>query len=270
MSQRDQLKKARAARAKKRGKFAFILIVLIALYVWAIAGIEFRGIQETAGPVTQSILKGFISPDWSYVYSPDGEDLIRGLLETLAIAIVGIFLSIILAVPVGLWAAKNLSSSSITSQSGKGVLSFFRTLPDIILALLFIKVVGPGAYAGMLALGIGAIGMLGKLYAEEVEAMDPGPVESITAVGGNKLQQLAFGVIPQVLPGFISATLYRFEINMRSAATLGLIGAGGIGTSLIFAIQGRSWDRVGIIIIGIVIVVLIVDFISSALRKRIV
>lgn len=100
-------------------------------------------------------------------------------------------------------------------------MSFFRTLPDIILALLFIKVVGPGAFAGMLALGIGAMGMLGKLYAEEVEAMDPGPVESIAAVGGNKLQQLAFGVIPQVLPGFISATLYRFEINMRSAATLG-------------------------------------------------
>ncbi|GEN86316.1 phosphonate ABC transporter, permease protein PhnE [Oceanobacillus sp. FSL W8-0428] len=266
MSQRDQLKKA---RARKRGKIAIILIGLIAIYVWAISGIEFRGIQETAGPVTKNILKGFISPDWSYVYSPDGEDLIRGLLETLAIAIAGIFLSIILAVPVGLWAAKNLSKSFITSQSGKGVLSFFRTLPDIILALLFIKVVGPGAFAGMLALGIGAMGMLGKLYAEEVEAMDPGPVESIAAVGGNKLQQLAFGVIPQVLPGFISATLYRFEINMRSAATLGLIGAGGVGTALIFAIQGRSWDRVGIILIGIVVVVLIVDLLSSALRKRI-
>ncbi|MBY7141621.1 phosphonate ABC transporter, permease protein PhnE [Virgibacillus sp. NKC19-3] len=267
MSQRDQLKKA---RVKRRGKLALLLIALVVLYVWAFSGIEFKGIQETAGPVTKNILKGFISPDWSYVYSPDGEDLIRGLVETLAIAIVGIVLSVIFAIPIGLWASKNLSSNFLAFQSGKGLLSFIRTLPDIILALLFIKVVGPGAYAGMLALGIGAIGMLGKLYAEEVEAMDPGPVESITAVGGNKLQQLAFGVIPQVLPGFISATLYRFEINMRSAATLGLIGAGGIGTSLIFAIQGRTWDRVGMILIGIVVVVLIVDLISSALRKRIV
>lgn len=267
MNQSVPLKKA---RRKRRWKFTALFIVLIALYTWAFSGIEFKGIQETAWPVTKNILHGFISPDLSFVYSPDGEDLIRGLLETLAIAIVGIILSIIFAIPIGLWAAKNLSSTSLISQSGKGILSFFRTMPDIILALLFIKVVGPGAYAGMLALGIGAIGMLGKLYAEEVEAMDQGPVESIAAVGGNKLQQLAFGVIPQVLPGFISATLYRFEINMRSAATLGLIGAGGIGTPLIFAIQGRSWDRVGIIIIGIVILVLIVDLISSALRKRIV
>ncbi|GAF63180.1 phosphate ABC transporter permease protein [Bacillus sp. TS-2] len=267
MKSTDSLKRERLIR---RAKYSLLFIILASLYTWAFASLEFRGLLDTAWPVTKNIINGFISPDLSYIYNPQGEDLIRGLLETLAIAIVGVVLSVILAVPIGLWAAKNLSKYSLISHGGKGTLSFFRTLPDIILALLFIKVVGPGAYAGMLALGIGAIGMLGKLYAEEVEAMDPGPVESIVSVGGNKLEQLAFGVIPQVLPGFISATLYRFEINMRSAATLGVIGAGGIGTPLIFAIQGRSWDRVGIILIGIVVVVLIVDLISSALRKRIV
>ncbi|MDY7220943.1 phosphonate ABC transporter, permease protein PhnE [Halalkalibacterium halodurans] len=266
MKRSDLFKKERFLR---RAKFSLLFIVLLALYGWAIAGIQFNGMLDTAWPVTKSIVQGFLTPDTSYIYNPEGEDLLRGLLETLAIAIVGICLSIVLAIPIGLWAAKNLSSTPLISQGGKSTLSFIRTLPDIILALLFIKVVGPGAYAGMLALGIGAIGMLGKLYAEEVEAMDPGPVESIVAVGGNKLEQLAFGVIPQVLPGFISATLYRFEINMRSAATLGVIGAGGIGTPLIFAIQARNWDRVGMIMIGIVLVVLIVDWCSSALRKRV-
>lgn len=138
------------------------------------------------------------------------------------------------------------------------------------MALLFIAIVGPGPYAGMLALGFSAIGMLGKLYAEEIESIDPGPAEALVAAGANKLQILWFAVVPQVLPGFISATLYRFEINMRSASTLGVVAAGGIGTPLLFAIQGRSWDRVGIILIGLVVFVLIIDLISSALRKKVV
>lgn len=136
------------------------------------------------------------------------------------------------------------------------------------MALLFITIVGPTPYAGMLALGVSAMGMLGKLYAEEIEAIDPGPSEALVAAGANKLQVLLFAVVPQVLPGFISATLYRFEINLRSAATLGIVGAGGIGAPLIFAINGRSWDRVAIILIGLVVFVLVIDLISSALRKK--
>ncbi|WP_059104535.1 phosphonate ABC transporter, permease protein PhnE [Shouchella shacheensis] len=255
---------------KRRLKTAFVILLLLAIYVWAFGGINYSGIRESAGPVTRAILGGFINPDWDYVYSPEGEDLLRALLETLAIAVVGIFVSVLIAVPVSFWAARNLSRLRAISSSGKFVLSFLRTFPDIVMALLFIKVVGPGAYAGMLALGIGAVGMLGKLYAEEIEAMDRGPEEALIATGANKLQILWFAVVPQVLPGFISATLYRFEINMRSAATLGVIGAGGIGTPLIFAITGRSWDRVGIILIGIVVVVLLIDLISSNLRKRVV
>ncbi len=120
----------------------------------------------------------------------------------------------------------------------------------------------------MIALGIGAVGMLGKLYAEEIESIDKGPTEALIATGANKMQILWYAVVPQVLPGFISATLYRFEINMRSAATLGIIGAGGIGTPLIFSITARNWERVGMILIGIVVVVLIIDLLSSALRNE--
>ncbi|MBM7837419.1 phosphonate transport system permease protein [Alkalihalobacillus xiaoxiensis] len=251
-------------------KTAVIVLALISLYVWGFAGINFSGISPNAGTVTSAILNGFINPEWDYIYRPGQEDLIQNLLETFAIALVGITLSIILSFPIAFWAARNLSVKRIISGSGKSFLSFFRTFPDIVMALIFIAIVGPSPYAGMLALGVSAMGMLGKLYAEEIEAIDPGPSEALVAAGANKLQVLLFAVVPQVLPGFISATLYRFEINLRSAATLGIVGAGGIGAPLIFAINGRSWDRVAIILIGLVVFVLVIDLISSALRKKVI
>ncbi|WP_078395110.1 phosphonate ABC transporter, permease protein PhnE [Shouchella patagoniensis] len=255
---------------KRRIQTALIILIVLLIYIWGFSGLNYTGIRSTAGTVTQAILDGFLNPDWDYIYRSDtSTHLIGNLLETFAIALVGITISIVIAFPVAFWAARNLSVMRLISGSGKSVLSFLRTFPDIVMALLFISVVGPGAYAGMLAIGISAVGMLGKLYAEEIEAIDPGPSEALVAAGANKLQVLWFAVVPQVLPGFISATLYRFEINMRSAATLGIVGAGGIGTPLLFAINGRSWDRVGIILIGLVVFVLIIDFISSALRKKV-
>ena len=128
----------------------------------------------------------------------------------------------------------------------------------------------PGSFSGVLALGIHSVGMLGKLLAEDIEGLDFSAVESLKASGANKIKTLVFAVIPQIMPAFLSLILYRFELNLRSASILGLIGAGGIGTPLIFAIQTRSWDRVGIILIGLVLMVAIVDLISGSIRKRIV
>ncbi|MBU8598554.1 phosphonate ABC transporter, permease protein PhnE [Shouchella clausii] len=255
---------------KRRIQSAAIILGLLLLYIWGFGGIDYSGITKNAWVITGAIMDGFLNPDWSYVYRPGEVDLISNLLETFAIALVGISLSVVLSFPIAFWAARNLSVKRIVSGSGKSFLSFFRTFPDMVMALLFIAIVGPGPYAGMLALGFSAVGMLGKLYAEEIESIDPGPTEALVAAGANKLQILWFAVVPQVLPGFISATLYRFEINMRSASTLGVVAAGGIGTPLLFAIQGRSWDRVGIILIGLVVFVLIIDLISSALRKKVV
>ena len=112
--------------------------------------------------------------------------------------------------------------------------------------------------------------MLGKLFVEDIESLDFSAVESLKASGANKMKTLMFAVIPQILPSFISLILYRFELNLRSASILVLIGAGGIGTPLIFALQTRSWDRVGMILIGLIAMVALVDLISGAVRKRIV
>ncbi|WP_416829124.1 phosphonate ABC transporter, permease protein PhnE [Ectobacillus polymachus] len=247
-----------------------IAALLILIYIWAFSGMPIHGIKPTAARVTTSILSGIFHPDWSYVLLPDGEDLVHGLIDTLAIAVLGTFISSILCVPFAFWAATNMSKGKVISGSGKFVLSFVRTFPEIVMALLFIKAVGPGSFAGVLALGLHSIGMLGKLFSESIENMDLGPTEALIATGANKIQVLWYAVLPQVLPDLLSYTLYRFEINVRSAAILGVIGAGGIGTPLIFALSSRNWSRVGIILLGIIIMVTFIDWISGYIRRKFV
>lgn len=257
-------------KPKKNRYRLLIYIALILVYVWAFAGIPYSGIKETAGQVSKSILAGLFSPDWGYVYLPDGEDLLRGLLDTLTISVLGTFISTIICIPFAFWSAVNMSRGKVISGSGKIFLSLIRTFPEVVMAILFIKAVGPGSFAGVLALGLHSVGMLGKLFADEVENIDNGPLEALMAVGASRLQILWFAVIPQVLPGFLSYTLYRFELNLRSATILGIIGAGGIGTPLIFALSTRNWDRVGIILLGIIIMITTIDLISGTLRKKLV
>lgn len=255
----------------KKSRYRWLIYVLLAaVYIWAFSGIPFSGFKETAGQITKAIFSGLFSPDWDYVYLPDGEDLLRGLLDTLAISILGTVISTVLCIPFAFWAAVNMSSTRWVSGPGKALLSFIRTFPEIVMALIFIKAVGPGSFAGVLALGLHSVGMLGKLFADEVENMYTGPTEALIAAGATRLQVLWFAVLPQVLPGFLSYTLYRFEINLRSATILGVIGAGGIGTPLIFALTSRNWDRVGIILLGIIVMITIIDLISGALRKKLV
>src|SRR5690606_28382663 len=224
---------ARVPRPKRRwGLRIALAAALILLYGWALAGIPFDGWKETAGQVSRSIIAGLLSPDWDYVYLPEGEDLLRGLLDTLAIAVLGTFVSALLCLPFAFWAAAGGGKAKAASGSGKFMLSFIRTFPEIVMAILFIKAVGPGAFAGVLALGLHSIGMLGELFAGEVELVDRGQLEALKAAGANRLQVWWYAIMPQVLPGFLNDTLYRFEINVRSAAILGVSGAGGIGTPL--------------------------------------
>ncbi|MDR0268187.1 phosphonate ABC transporter, permease protein PhnE [Paenibacillus sp.] len=251
-------------------RFALITLIVIAVYYWSAQGIHFEGIQGTAGTVSKSILQGFLHPDWSFVYIPEGEDLLRGLLDTLVISILGTVIAAVVCIPFAFWASTNMSRRLAISGSGKIMLSVIRVFPEIIVAILFIKAVGPGSFAGVLALGIHSVGMLGKLYAETIENIDRGPQEALVASGANRLQVLRYAVLPQVIPQFLSYSLYRFEINIRSAATLGLVGAGGIGTPLIFALQARNWNRVGIILLGIIVLVILTDLISDWIRKRII
>lgn len=247
-----------------------ITIVVLAIIVWGFAGMPALELKSKSIEILKSIFNGLFHPDWGYVYIPAGEDLLRGLLETFAIAVIGTFIAAIICIPFAFLGARNLIKVRPVTGITKFILSVIRVFPEIVMALIFIKAVGPGSFSGVLALGIHSVGMLGKLFVEDIERLDFTSVEALKASGANKTKTLIFAVIPQILPSFLSLVLYRFELNLRSASILGLIGAGGIGTPLIFALQTRSWDRVGIILIGLVIMVAIVDFISGAIRKRIV
>ncbi|OHR84038.1 phosphonate ABC transporter, permease protein PhnE [Staphylococcus sp. HMSC34C02] len=247
-----------------------IAIVVLGIIAWGFVGMPALELKSKSIEILKSIFNGLFHPDWDYVYIPAGEDLLRGLLETFAIAVIGTFIAAVICIPFAFLGARNFIKVRPVTGMTKFILSVIRVFPEIVMALIFIKVVGPGSFSGVLALGIHSVGMLGKLFVEDIERLDFTSVEALKASGANKTKTLIFAVIPQILPSFLSLVLYRFELNLRSASILGLIGAGGIGTPLIFALQTRSWDRVGIILIGLVIMVAIVDLISGAIRKRIV
>lgn len=255
---------------RERLKKWTVTLILLAVVLWSAFSFPFEGIKETAGKIASSILSGFIHPDLSYVWTGDGEDLISILLLTVAIAFLGTFISAILSLPFAFWAARTKMKNGIISDAGKLFLSFVRTFPEIVLALMFIKAVGPGSFAGVLAVGFHSIGMLAKLFSEAIENLDTSANEAIISSGGSKTNVTFFSVLPQLMPELISNTLFRFELAIRSASILGIVGAGGIGTPLIFAIQTRSWERVGIILIGVIIMVTLVDGISGMIRKRLV
>ncbi len=244
-------------------------IVVFGLIIWGFDGIEFKGIMQSAGSAIRALGRGFINPDLVYATNPTVDGLPYAILETIAIAISGTFVSAIISIPFALLASQNIVGPKV-SKVGKLIVTMIRSFPELILALIFISVVGPGAPAGILALGIHSIGMLGKLFSEAIESMDMGVKEALESCGGNYFEVLFRAVLPQVSPELISYTLYRFEINMRAASTLGLVGAGGIGAPLIFAIRTRSWSRAAVIIIVLVVTVTIIDQISGRIRKRIV
>jgi phosphonate transport system permease protein len=246
-----------------------IFIIVLSLIIWAFDGVNYNGLMPSASGTIIGMWNGIMHPDVSYLTDWTIDGLPYAIVETIAIAISGTFVSGVLAIPFALIASQNIVGRRV-SKVGKFVITMIRTFPELILALIFIGIVGPGAPAGILALGVHSIGMLGKLFSESIESMDIGVKEALESCGGNSTEVLFRAVIPQVLPEFLSYTLFRFEINMRAAATLGLVGAGGIGAPLIFAIKARDWERTGIIVIVLIVTVTIIDIISSRIRKKLV
>jgi phosphonate transport system permease protein len=220
-------------------------------------------------------------PEWSAIF-PDADSwgeklsllftkpdrsLAGQMILTVQIALWGTFLAVFLAVPLGLASARNIAPAWIVWPVRR-VMDLLRSIPDLVMATLFIVAVGLGPLAGVLALAMNTGGVLAKLFSEAVESIDKGPVEGVRATGGTTLHEIVWGVIPQVAPLWTSFALYRFESNSRAATVLGLIGAGGIGQTLFEAIQGFQYDRVAAIAIVIVVAVTLIDTLSQVMRKR--
>lgn len=193
---------------------------------------------------------------------------LRPLADTLAMSIAGTALAVVLSLPLALLAAPNLSPHPVVLVAARTVLSALRSVPEIILGILFVAVVGFGALPGVLALGLHSVGMVGKFYAEAIEHVDPRPIEAARAAGASPLQVITHAVLPQVLPQMADITIYRWEYHFRASAVLGIVGAGGIGFELIAALRLLDYAQVSAILLAILACVLVVDAIGSTLRKR--
>src|SRR5499426_588247 len=203
-------------------------------------------------------------------FPPNFRDLpiyLREMLVTLEIAIWGTALAIVCAVPLGLAASANMVPWWVY-QPVRRLLDAFRAINEMVFAMLFVVAVGLGPFAGVLALWVHTTGILAKLFSEAVEAIDPQPVEGIRATGAGKLEEIAYGVIPQVMPLWISYSLYRFESNVRSASVVGMVGAGGIGVVLWEIIRGFYYAETCAVMLMIIVTVTLVDVLSAQIRKR--
>jgi len=246
----------------KLGSFILSIIILI----WALLGVNINFSKLLSGVSSIiNIISLMFPPNLSFL----NDTLVR-IMESVTIAFLGTTIGSVFAVPVAFIAAQNIFSLKIISWAGRQILNAIRTFPTLILAVFFVAAFGPGKLAGLLAVGLHSIGMLGKLYTDVIENIDTGSISAIEASGANKLEVLWYAVFPQILPEFIAISLYRFEINMRASTVLGLVGAGGIGMILSQALNYRRWSVVGMALIVIVIAVTIVDYSSAYLRKKIV
>ncbi|MDD2545174.1 MAG: phosphonate ABC transporter, permease protein PhnE [Burkholderiaceae bacterium] len=194
---------------------------------------------------------------------------VQEMLVTLQIALWGTALAVLTAVPLALLASANIVPAWVY-QPVRRVLDAFRAINEMVFAMLFVVAVGLGPFAGVLALWIHTSGTLAKLFSEAVEAIDPQPVEGIRSTGASALHEIIYGVIPQVMPLWISFTLYRFEANVRSASVVGMVGAGGIGVVLWEIIRGFQYAETCAVMLIIVLTVSLIDVVSARIRKALV
>ncbi len=195
-------------------------------------------------------------------------DILRGLGESLAMALLGTLAAALLAVPLGLLGARSILASRLAHFSLRRLFDGLRGMDQLIWALAFVRAVGLGPLAGVLAIAAAEVAVLAKLYAEAIENADPRQSEAVRATGGGRLAVIRFGLLPQVLPVMLAQTLYAFESNTRSAAVLGVVGAGGIGLQIAERIKVRYWNEVAFIMLLILATVAVIDTLSGQVRRR--
>lgn len=237
--------------------------ILACLLAWSFNAAEIYrapGLVTDAGNMA-SYASGFLSPnfkDWRYYLSE--------LIVTVQIAIWGTFMAVILGMPLSLLCSNNVAPVWVV-QPMRRLMDAFRSINDLVWAVFFVVAVGLGPFAGVMAIFMSTTGIVAKLFSEAVEASDPRPVEGIRATGASRTLEVLYGIVPQVMPLWISYSLYRFESNVRGATVLGIVGAGGVGQILFENIRGFYYGETAALMIMIIAAVAIVDIISQQLRK---
>ena len=274
------------SRDRSRSSTYALLALLGALFVWS-----YQGSEIDLGMLFSADGGGAIAEYVERLFPPDlsGKvvaNALEGAWETLAISLIGTLLSVVIALSLAFFGSRNLVYAGLLYEmearrhrvllrripylAAKTILNFLRTIPELLWALVFVFLVGLGPFPGVLALGVHTGGVLGKLFAEVLEDVDLQPVESLQSTGAGKVQILFYAILPQVLPQFVSYTLYRWEVNIRVAAVLGFVGAGGLGQRIHIALSLFLEQQLLTLLIALYVLVTAVDYLSAYLRRRVV
>jgi phosphonate transport system permease protein len=251
---------------EKLGRFA-IYFGIVAAVAWAAHSVEV--IEEFIWDAPAQVAD-MGTRMWPIAWDFFADGVLPPLIETLNIAAVSTVLGILMAVPVGFMAARNATPNKLLNAIARFILVATRSINTLLWALFFVAVFGPGALAGTLAIAFHSIGFIGKLFSEAVEDAHKGSLEALTAAGAAPLALIQYGYWPQVKPSFWAIALFRWDINVRESAVLGLVGAGGLGMALDTAINLFQWDRVALVLVTIFGIVIVAEVIVTQIRKRVI
>jgi phosphonate transport system permease protein len=258
------LRRDSAWRARRAGVALLWMVPVLALLAWSAVRIKLSPVALAEGlPHMLDFFARMFPPELSYfalLWTP--------AIETVQIAAWGTVLAVVLSIPLALLAARNTSPNMAVYAATRVFLNLLRSINELIYALIFVSAVGLGPFPGVLAIALHATGMLAKFWADEMEHADRGQIEALQAVGANRVQVILFGIVPQVLPAAVGYILYRFDVSIRSATVLGLVGAGGLGFSLITTMKLFKYHQTAACILAIVLLVWAADWISGRLRSR--
>lgn len=252
-----------------RTKFYLTLFIVFSLIFgsWIFVDIlDVSILMHIFNPARYHILiEMFFETNWSYF-----DNIIGSLFETIQMAIVGTFVGAIFALPAAILAANNFLQIPWLHTIARIILNIIRTIPALVLASLLVIVFSIGAFSGIMALAVFTFGLISKMTYESIESIDEGQIEALISVGASKWEILRYAIMPQVLPQYMSYTLYAFEVNVRAAAVLGYVGAGGIGQKFYISLAFFKYDNIGLIFYIFFAAVLIIDTVSAQIRRRLV
>ena len=244
-----------------------IALVIVVATVWSVSGLQVTLDRLLGAPGDAwAILRQMTPPAFSEVYE---RGALGKILESVYIAWIGTVIGAALSLPLAFLAAHNVAPRWVRVPI-RQLFNAIRAVPELILAVIFIPITGLGAWAGTMAIGIHSIGTLGKWAAESIESIDDGPIEAVEACGGRWASEMRWAVLPQVMPNIASYWLFRFEINVRASAVLGMIGAGGVGSELVLHLSFRNFPAACAVLLMTITVVLTIDTVSAAVRRRII
>ena len=256
-----------ANRPRKWLLYTLIVLIIVVLVGWSAHDIKFTGLTATGTEVAKGVVHGVFHPDTALMFGTSDTDVPYLLLQTIAIAVLGTLIGAILAIPFAFLASFNIMPKPV-AYVVRILILMIRTIPSIVWALMWIRVTGPGAACGVITQSVCSIGMISKMYITAIEDLDTHILESLDAMGCTPFQKIRYGILPQLTADFTSTIIYRFDMNLRDATVLGLVGAGGIGAPLIFAMSSYRWNEVGAILLGLIVLVLIIEWISAKIRVK--